>query len=220
VNLCSVADSALRSSVARGGVPAPAKLPQWLAKLTATYGGLGLFAIGFFDSSVLSFPFVNDLLLVRLSILAPARMPYYAVMATVGSLAGCVWLYYLAKKGGEAMFRRSAGRRAERVRGWVLRNKFLSVAVPAVLPPPLPFKPFVLAAGVFQVPVRTFVVALLVGRGLRYFLEGFLAVRFGARAERYFLENKLELTVIILATVLATYIVVRWIFGGGAAKKA
>jgi membrane protein YqaA with SNARE-associated domain len=202
-----------RAASAGGGLLGPGKLPHWLAKFTTTYGGLGLFTIGFLDSSVLSLPFVNDLLLVRFSIVAPHRMPYYAAMATLGSLAGCIWLYYLAKKGGEVMYRRYTGQRAARVRDWVLRNKFLSVAVPAILPPPLPFKPFVLAAGVFQVPVRTFAVALLVGRGLRYFLEGFLAVRYGPAAQRYFVENKLELTLIIVGTVLLTYAVTRWIFG-------
>jgi membrane protein YqaA with SNARE-associated domain len=204
----------LRPAAADGGVQPPTRLPHWLAKFTTTYAGLGLFAIGFLDSSVLSLPFVNDLLLIRFSIVAPHRMPYYAGMATLGSLAGCIWLYYLAKKGGEAMFRRYTGQRAARVRDWVLRNKFLSVAVPAILPPPLPFKPFVLAAGVFQVPVRTFAVALLVGRGLRYFLEGFLAVRYGPQAQRYFVENKLELTLLIIGTLLLTYAVTRWIFGG------
>jgi membrane protein YqaA with SNARE-associated domain len=190
-----------------------AKLPHWLAKLVATFGGLSLFVIGFFDSSVLSFPFVQDVLLFRFSIAYPARMPYYAAMATLGSLAGCFWLYYLAKKGGEAMFRRRTGPRAERVRAWVLRNQFVSVAIASILPPPLPFKPFVLAAGVFQVPVGTFALALIVGRGLRYFLEGFLAIRYGARAERYFVENKLEFTLIIVATILLTYLATRWAFG-------
>ncbi len=205
--------AAAHSLFAHGLIQRPAKLPHWLGKLVASFGGLSLFVIGFLDSSVLSFPFINDLLLIRFSISSHAWMPYYAAMATLGSLAGCFWLYYLAKKGGEAMYRRRTGPRAGRVRDWVLRNQFLSVAIPAILPPPLPFKPFVLAAGVFQVPVGTFALALVVGRGLRYFLEGYLAIRYGARAERYFIENKLELTLVIVATVLLTYLATRWFFG-------
>ena len=72
-------------------------------------GGGGLFLVAFFDSSVLSFPFVPDALVIELSIMRPARMPYYAAMAALGSLAGCIWIYLLAKKGGEVYFHRHAG---------------------------------------------------------------------------------------------------------------
>ena len=185
----------------------------WLLALVGPLGGVGLFVIGFFDSSVLSFPFVNDLLLIRFTIHSPRLMPYYVLMATLGSLAGCFWLYFLAKKGGEAMYRRSAGGRAEKIHGWVQRYKFLSVAIPAILPPPFPFKPFVLAAGVFQIPMDTFALALIVGRGLRYSIEGFLAMRYGEQATRYFVENKLEFTLIIIFTMAITYGSWWWLFG-------
>src|ERR1700683_204332 len=155
------------------------KLPAWLAHLVATLGGLGLFLVAFFDSSVLSFPIVTDLLVIEESIQNPARMPYYALMATIGSLAGCFWLYVLATKGWVAFFYLRAGPHAVRARRWVDSNAFLSVFIPAILPPPLPFKVFILAEGVFQVPLRTFVIALVLGRGLRYFGGGILAVRYG-----------------------------------------
>jgi membrane protein YqaA with SNARE-associated domain len=154
-------------------------LPVWLQNLVAVMGGGGLFVVAFFDSSVLSFPFITDALVMHLSFANPARMPYYAAMAAAGSLAGCIWLYLLAKKGGEAYFHRHAAGRAEKVRTWVEQHAFLSVFIPAILPPPLPFKIFVLAEGVFQVPLRTFILAILLGRGLRYLAEGILAVRYG-----------------------------------------
>ena len=94
-------------------------------------------------------------------------------------VCGCILLYLLAKKGGEAYFHRHARGRAEKIKEWVDANGFLSVFIPAILPPPFPFKVFVLAEGVFQVPVRTFILAILLGRGLRYFVEGILAVRYG-----------------------------------------
>lgn len=189
------------------------RLPLWLRTLVGSLGGLGLFIIGFFDSSVLSFPFVNDLLLIQFTIRDPRLMPYYVMMATLGSLAGCFWLYFLAKKGGEAMYRRTAGERAERIRGWVQRNKFLSVAIPAILPPPMPFKPFILAAGLFQIPLDSFALALVVGRGLRYTLEGFLAMRYGKQATRFFVENKLEFALLFIVTIGVTYGIWRWLFG-------
>ena len=88
------------------------KLPPWLQRFVAVMGGGGLFVVAFLDSSVLSFPFVTDALVFQLAFTNPARMPYYVAMAAAGSLAGCVWLYLLAKKGGEAYFHRHAGGRA------------------------------------------------------------------------------------------------------------
>jgi len=188
------------------------KLPIWLQDAVASLGGFGLFLVAFLDSSVMSFPIINDLLVIHLSVRTPAAMPFYAVMATLGSLAGSIWLYYLAKKGGEAMFRRRAGQRAEPIRRWIERNAFLSIAIPSILPPPMPFKAFVLAAGVFQMPMRFFVVALLIGRGVRYFGEGFLAVRYGQDATRYLMQNKLEFTFIILAVIILMYLLMRLFF--------
>ncbi len=180
-------------------------VPNWLRVLIGPLGGLSLFVIEFFDSSFPPLPFVVDLLLVRFTIHKPGLMPYYVAMATLGSLVGCFWLYYLAKKGGEAMFRRSAGGRSERIRNWVLRYQFLGVAVPAILPPPLPFKPFVLAAGVFQVPKRTFALALLAGRGFRYTAEGVLAIFFGEQVIHYLMHNKLHFLFIVLGVVAAYF---------------
>lgn len=189
------------------------KLPEWLTSLVASLGGVGLFAVAFLDSSILSFPIINDLLVIHLSIRNPVAMPYYAAMATLGSLAGSILLYHIARKGGEAYFRKHTGGRGERIRQWLDRNAFLSVAIPSVLPPPMPFKAFVVAAGVFQIRKRVFVSALVVGRGFRYFAEGFLAVRYGDAAVRYLSENKLLFTAIIGGLILASYMVSRVILG-------
>ncbi len=182
------------------------KLPHWLQPLVVSLGGLGLFVVAFLDSSVLSFPVINDLLVIQLSIWSPARMPYYALMATLGSVGGCVLLYFLARKGGEAMFRRRAGARAEIIRAWMERNGFTSVLATALLPPPTPFKIFVIAAGVFQVRLWSFTLALLIARGFRYFGEGYLAIRYGPAAIHYLAEHKLQLAVIALGIVLVSYL--------------
>jgi len=176
------------------------RLPLWLAKMVAVMGGGGLFAATFLDSSVLSLPFVADALVIELSIQKPARMPYYCAMAALGSLAGCIWIYLLAKKGGEAYFHRHRG--AHKVKAWVQRNAFLSAFVPSILPPPFPFKIFVLGEGVFQVPLKTFVLALLLGRGLRYFIEGILAVRYGDAVLLFLMAHKVGFAISICAALL------------------
>jgi len=181
------------------------KLPPWLEKLVAALGGSGLFLVTFLDSSVLSFPLVADALVIEVSLHKPARMPYYCAMAALGSLAGCIWLYLLAKKGGEAFFHRRAGKIAFQVKRWVESNAFLSVFLPAILPPPVPFKPFILAEGVFQVPLRTFVLGLLLGRGLRYFIEGILAVRYGEAVLLYLMTHKTVMGLSALAIAVVVY---------------
>ena len=133
-------------------------------------------------------------------------MPYYALMATLGSLGGCVFLYFLARKGGEIAFRKHAGVRAEPIRAWVQRNGFLAVFAVALMPPPVPLKPFVVAAGVFQEPLKSFVLALLLARSLRYFGEGFLAVRYGPDAIRYLAGHRVTVGLVAVALVLAGYL--------------
>lgn len=187
-------------------------LPHWLQAIVATAGGPGLFLIAFLDSSVLTFPVINDLLLIDLSIRNPARMPYYAAMATLGSVAGCLLLYYIARKGGEAMFHKHAGPRARHIHAWINRNGFISILVTALLPPPTPFKVFVVAAGALEMPMRTFVIGLLLARGFRFFGEGYLAVRFGDQAGPYLLTHKLEVTGITLGVVLGLYLITRFAF--------
>jgi CubicO group peptidase (beta-lactamase class C family) len=205
-----VADLFLASS--RQSQFKPTKFPPWLQRLVAVMGGGGLFVVTFLDSSVLSFPFVADALVIELSIEKAARMPWYAAMAALGSLAGCIWLYWLAKKGGEAYFHRHAGKHAVKARQWVDRNAFLSVFIPAILPPPFPFKIFVLAEGVFQVPLRTFVAALLLGRGLRYFAEGMFGVKYGPQSILFLATHGGAFAIGAIFVLLLLYIVSRLLF--------
>ena len=187
-------------------------LPLWLQGIVASTGGLGLFLIAFLDSSILTFPIINDLLLIDLSIHYPARMPYYAGMATLGSVGGCLLLYYIARKGGEAMFRKHAGPRAGRIQAWTKRNGLVSILVTALLPPPTPFKVFVLAAGALEMPVGTFVLGLLLARGFRFFAEGLLAVKYGNQGSQFLFTHKLEVTGIALAVVMGLYLASRLAF--------
>jgi membrane protein YqaA with SNARE-associated domain len=187
-------------------------LPHWLQAIVASTGGIGLFVIALLDSSVLSFPVINDLLLINLSIQHPARMPYYATMATLGSVGGCLFLYYLARKGGEAMFHKHAGTRAQHIHAWINRNGFACILLTALLPPPTPFKVFVIAAGALEMPLRSFVLGLTLARSIRFFGEGYLAVKYGTQSTQYLLTHKLQVTGIALGVVLALYVATRLAF--------
>ena len=174
------------------------KLSGWRQKIVAFAGALGapgLFLISFLDSSVLTFPVINDLLLIELCIQKPQRMPLYAAMAMTGSVLGCVLLYFIAKKGGEAFFRRKAGQRGDAIRHWVQKNGFGGMLVAALLPPPTPFKIFVFAAGVFEVPLNSFVSAIALARSIRYFGIGYLATRYGEQAMPFIAEHKMQVVV-------------------------
>src|SRR6201997_1000217 len=139
----------------------------WKEKIVAFAGSLGapgLCLISFLDSSVLTFPVINDLLLIELSIQHPARTPLYAFLAMLGSVLGCVLLFYIAEKGGEALFHKHAGDRAQAIHNWVVHNGFWGMLFAALLPPPTPFKVFVIAAGVFEIRLGSFTLAITIER--------------------------------------------------------
>jgi len=182
-------------------------------------GAPGLFLISFLDSSVLTFPVINDLLLIELAIQHPARMPLYALVASLGSVLGCVLLFFIAKKGGEAFFRKKAGERGQAIREWVVKNGFAGILLAALLPPPTPFKIFVFAAGVFEVRLVSFTSAIALARLVRYFGIGYLAVRYGTEALPYLAAHKLQVALILVALVGVSYSLSRLILRRGPGRR-
>ena len=156
---------------------------DWVKGFALAWGGPGLFVIGFLDSSFLSFPELNDLLLMGMVMHHPHRLLYYVLMATLGSVLGCLVLYLIARKGGEAFVRKRFHERHVE-RGLKLFQKYglLVVIVPALLPPPAPFKIFILLAGIAEVPLVQFVAAVFIARFVRYGGEGLLAMLYGQAA--------------------------------------
>lgn len=151
--------------------------------LIPTLGPFGLFVVAFFDSSFLSVPEINDVLVVTSSAGNPSTAWMYVVAATLGSLAGCSALWYIGRRGGEAFLIRKFGRdRVDQTRSTFKKWDILALAIPAMLPPPMPFKIFVLSSGVFGVPFRRFAATLVVARGLRYVFWGFMGATYGAEA--------------------------------------
>jgi membrane protein YqaA with SNARE-associated domain len=199
------------------------QLSGWKQKIVAFAGALGapgLFLISFLDSSVLTFPVINDLLLIELSIQKPQRMPLYAAMAMTGSVLGCILLYFIAKKGGEAFFRKRAGARAQIIREWVVKNGFGGMLAAALLPPPTPFKIFVFAAGVFEVPLGSFTSAIALARSIRYFGFGYLATKYGEQAMPFIAQHKLQVAAGVIVFVAVSYGLSRLILRDKPAKAA
>ncbi len=185
-----------------------ATISGWLEETLLPYGGIGLMLLAVCDSSFLSLPELNDILVMTFSLRQPELMVLFAGLTTLGSLIGCSMLYSVGRRGGEALLRkRVSGRQLERVRGWYERYGILAVIVPSLLPPPMPFKVFVLSAGMFGISWPRFLFAVLVGRSIRYFSEGILAVIYGAAAiafvEQHFGKIGIGISlVIVLSTVL------------------
>jgi membrane protein YqaA with SNARE-associated domain len=155
----------------------------WVYGLAVSLGGLGVFACAYLDSSFVSLPQINDILVVVMATRNKPLMPYYAAMATLGSVAGCYTIYFLAEKGGETFLRKRLRQgHVERALAAFKRHGLMALIVPALLPPPAPFKLFVLAAGLAEVRPLSFVLAIALARGARYLALGILAINYGDAA--------------------------------------
>ena len=175
----------------------------WLYGAALALGGPGLFAVAALDSSFISLPQINDLLVVLMVTQNKALMLYYAAMATLGSVVGCYVIYYLAGKGGEAFLRRRTRAGAlERTLALYRRHGLLALMVPALLPPPAPFKLFVLGAGLAGVRPLPFVTAIAVARGARYVALGVLAIYFGDAALELMRTRGREVALWLVAAIL------------------
>jgi len=185
------------------------RLAAWIEAYAVVWGGPGLFVIGYLDSSFLSFPEVNDLLVMGMAMHHPGRLVYYSLMATLGSVLGCLTLYYIARAGGEA-FVRKRFKEHHVDRALVLAQKYglLIVIVPALLPPPMPFKIFILIAGVAEIPFVQFTVAVFVARFIRYFGQGLLAVWYGEAAFAFLRANAARIGILLSIAALVIGVIV------------
>jgi membrane protein YqaA with SNARE-associated domain len=174
--------------------------------IALAFGAPGLFVIAFLDSSFLSLPEIADLMVVYMVTHHKARMVIYAVSATLGSIAGCLVMYFIGRTGGDALVaKRFTTSNIERAKASLQRHGIMTVLVPSLLPPPAPFKIFVLLAGVAHIDVRKFVLAIALGRGVRYLALGLLAIRYGDRALAYMHANALRVSLVAVGLLLAGF---------------
>jgi membrane protein YqaA with SNARE-associated domain len=178
-------------------------------------GGLGFIPLGLLDSSVIPLPGSVDVLTIFLSARSKDLWFYYAVMATVGSVIGGYVTYRLARKGGKEMLaRRFPPKKLDKVYKTFERWGLGAIAVPALLPPPVPIVPSLLAAGALQYPVRKFLLALTLGRFARYTILAFLAARYGRQIIALISQYGHPVLLIVVGLIATGAVVLFVIFAG------
>lgn len=178
-------------------------LERYVISLPIYYAAPAMIVIGALDSSLLSLPEINDYLVVGRCIKYPGAVFYFPLFAAIGSVIGCWLLYSIMKRGGQAVLRRRFKREnIERVERAYARYGFLAIAIPAVLPPPMPFKIFVATAGTLEYPRWKFLATVMIARSFRYYVEGILAVLYGRRVLLLLRDNGLVIGVVVVAVAL------------------
>lgn len=175
-------------------------LERYVISLPIYYAAPAMVVIGALDSSLLSLPEINDYLVVGRCFKHPSAAFYFPLFAAVGSVIGCLILYTIMRRGGQALLRRRFKREnIERVERAYARYGFLAIAIPALLPPPMPFKIFVATAGTLEYPRWKFLVTVMIARSFRYYVEGILAVFYGRRVLSFLRDNSLVILSIACA---------------------
>lgn len=179
------------------------KLSQYLV----SFGPLGLFTIAFLDSVMIPMPGGVDAVLLLLAASKPSWMLIYVAAATVGSTLGCVVLYRISQRAGKRALARFSESKQKRVKDLIDRYDVMSVLVASLLPPPFPFKLFVVSSGVFRLNIVRFTIAIAAGRTFRYLLEGYLAAHYGEHAKdllaHYYPAIGITLAVLVIVFFIA-----------------
>jgi membrane protein YqaA with SNARE-associated domain len=187
-------------------------LVEWAQDFALALGAPGLFLVAIADSSFLTLPEINDILVVLMVTRHNTRLALYAGAATAGSIAGSLVLFSIGRKGGEALLhKRFSVERSARAMALIQKYGVLAIIIPSLLPPPMPFKMFVLLSGIAGIRPARFVTAVAVGRGTRYFGEGLLALRYGDQTMTFLHEHSQTVGLVLAAAVaagLAVYLLV------------
>lgn len=187
-----------------------AGIMDWFKHLKATligFGALGIFGIALMDAAFIPMPGGPDVVVITLSIATPALMPLYVLAAMAGSTIGSLLLYFVALKGGQTALRKFSPEKRAKVQKALDEYDIWAMLVAAVMPPPFPFKIFVLSAGAFRMQLWRFVLAMLLGRGFRFVLEGVLAVRYGEQATEILKQHSVKIGLGVAAAILLALLV-------------
>ena len=180
---------------------------RWIQGVALALGAPGIFLVAFLDSSILSLPELADLLVIWMVTHHKSRFLLYVGSATLGSLLGCLVLYGIGKTGAaSAVRRRFSSASLERTLEAFRRHGVMAVLIPSILPPPAPFKIFVFAAGIADISLARFSIAILVGRGVRYTIEGLLAVWYGERAMSFIRDHGTASALVVVGLLVVGFV--------------
>lgn len=197
------------------------RLGHFIVHVPILVAGPAMILIAALDSSLLSLPEVNDYLVVARCYTHPRAVFLFPMFAAVGSVLGCFLLYTILSRGGRVVLhRRFKVEHIERVERAYARFGILALAVPALMPPPMPFKIFVATAGALQFPRRKFLLTILLARSLRYYAEGTLAVFYGERVLRFSKDNGIVIISVVTAVLVLALAIYLLSSKGRAAVKA
>jgi len=200
-------------------------LRRWLGSFVVGVplyiAGPAMILIGALDSSLLSLPEFNDYLVVARCYAHPRAVIFFPLFAAIGSVIGCLFLYTVLRRGGQAVLhRRFRAEHIQRIEQAYARFGILALAVPAIWPPPMPFKIFVATAGALQFPRRRFILTILIARCARYYTEGILAIIYGRRVLKFLEDNgPILISALMGALVIALAIYLLTARGRAAVKK-
>ena len=197
------------------------RLGFFIAHVPLYVAGPVMILVGALDSSLLSLPEINDYLVIARCFAHPRAVLFFPLFAAMGSGLGCLLLYTILQRGGLAVLhRRFKLEHIQRVESAYARFGILALAIPALLPPPMPFKIFVATAGALQFPRRRFLITILVARSVRYYTEGILAVYYGRRVLVFLQDNGLIIVTAVFALCLAALAIYLLSNKGRAAVKS
>ncbi len=183
-------------------------LEQNVISLPLYYAAPAMVIIGALDSSLLSLPEINDYLVVGRCYKYPNAVFYFPLFAAFGSVLGCLLLYTIMRRGGQAVLRkRFKPESIERVERAYARFGVFAIAIPAILPPPLPFKIFVATAGTLEYPRWKFLLTVMIARSFRYYVEGILAVFYGQRVLLFMKDNGLVILSVVASAALIGFVI-------------
>ena len=187
---------------------------KWLTRLSeylVTFGAFGLFTVALLDSTFVPLPSSADALMILLSTTNPSWMVLYAFMATAGSAIGCWILYLISRRAGARALNKFSETKQRRVKNWIEKYDAMAVLVATLLPPPFPFKLFVVTAGVFRFSLLRFMLAIIAGRAFRFLLEGYFAIRYGAAAKEILAKYYPWIGLALVVAIVLFVFVRRWV---------
>lgn len=196
-----------------------------LTNVFISLGGVGLLLLGVLDSTFLLFlPLGNDLLLVGLTARYPTHWPYYVAMASIGSVIGCWFTYWVSLKGGESgLEKRVSKRRLKYVQSQVDKRGAAALALASVMPPPFPFTAFVMVAGALKYPLVRLLAIIGACRLIRFGVEALLAEKYGTDILQIANTPTVQgivIAIVVLSIAGSAYSLYKWFKGNSPSTES